>query len=102
MYNINIDNKTVDMIEKNNGSVTLNPLFIFNQNKQRGLVDVMLTFDIPENEARYEIISYQGINIYIHEQLKIKKELRIRITGFGPFKHLSCSGIKHFHKKTSV
>ncbi|RSL33384.1 hypothetical protein D7Z54_10450 [Salibacterium salarium] len=102
MTNINLDKRTVAMIKKNGGAVTLNPLYIFNQNKQRGPIDVMLTFDTPEADSMYQIVSYDGINIYIHENLKIKKELRIRISGFGPFQHLSCSGIKHFRKKSTV
>ncbi|MFZ4452368.1 hypothetical protein [Salibacterium aidingense] len=102
MTNINMDRRTTAWINKNGGVVTLNPFYPLNQNKQRGPVDVMLSFDVPENEGEFEAVFHNGITIYVHRHLRIKRQLSLRISGFGPFQHLSCSGIKHFGKKSAV
>ncbi|SDH43834.1 hypothetical protein [Alteribacillus bidgolensis] len=102
MTRINMDKKTVSWIKKNGGIVTLHPFYPFNQKKQRGPVDVMLTFDKPESDNNFNIVPHEGIEVYIHNHLRIKNQLRLRISGIGPFQHLSCSGIKHFRKNTAV
>ncbi|MGY4690017.1 hypothetical protein [Salibacterium sp. K-3] len=102
MTSINLDKKSAAWISKNGGFVALHPFYPFHQNKQRGPVDVMMSFENPETTADYEIVTCHGITLYIHRDLQIKRELRIRISGFGPFQHLSCSGIKHFRKKSGA
>ncbi|MFB5661764.1 hypothetical protein [Alteribacillus sp. HJP-4] len=102
MTAINIDKKTAAWVIKNGASVTLDPIYPFNQTKERGPVDVMLTFETPENSEKYDVTEDKGIYYYIHRKLYIKKELRLRISGFGPFQHLSCSGVSRFKKKSQI
>ncbi|SDH04919.1 hypothetical protein SAMN05192534_101442 [Alteribacillus persepolensis] len=102
MNRIHMDKKTISWIKKNGGIVTLHPFYPFSEKKQRGLVDVLLTFDKPDDDSCFEAIPFEGVHIYIHQDLHIKNQLKIRISGFGPFQHLSCSGIKHFRKRTAV
>ncbi|SFP44561.1 hypothetical protein [Salibacterium halotolerans] len=103
MNRIHLDKKSAAWISKNGGAVCLYPFYPFSHHKERGPLDVMMSFENPSSETDYETITcHSGVVLYIHRDLEIKRQLRIRINGFGPFQHLSCTGIKHFKKKSGA
>jgi len=58
------------------------------------LPDVRLRPGPPENPAAYREFHARGIDIHLHKSLKTGKELRLHLSGWGPFKKLEVSGLK--------
>lgn len=100
MVSIHMDEKAKNWIRKNGGTVALYSFYPFHPTKQKGPVDVMVVNECPGAEEHEMVqMNIDGIYIYIHQDIQVRKMLRLHISGFGPFQHLCCSGIKRIRKK---
>lgn len=100
MGHIHMDEKTKKWVRKNGNTVALYPFYLFNLKKQKGLVDVIVTNEVPTKTVHDMVFTHvDGIDVYIHQNIQAKRVLKLQVTGFGPFEHLRCCGTKRFRRK---
>ena len=99
MTKILMDEKTKHWVRKNGGTVALYPFYPLNPNKGKGPIDVMVMLERPENMQEMTVTMIDELEVYVHRDIQAKRSLKIHRTGYGPFQHLCCSGMKRFKKQ---
>ncbi|WP_100398660.1 CC/Se motif family (seleno)protein [Bacillus sp. FJAT-44742] len=95
---ININAKTRAWIMKRGGAVTIDPFHPLHGVVQSKSVDTILSHGTPEEESFYNKVVVNDVLVYVHKGLEEKKDVKMHITGYGPFEHLHVSGLRRKKK----
>ncbi|PRO64803.1 hypothetical protein [Alkalicoccus urumqiensis] len=92
---IRMNPKTQRRITASGGSVIVDP-FVFPGliRSRRILVDHEVYFAEPVDPSSYQVFEHEGVTVYVHTSLRVKKELRLSFSGQRPFEQLEVRGVR--------
>jgi len=90
-----LDDEALDFLRaRGHGALTLRLTEIFPNCCVGRLPDVRLEPGPPKCPEAYRHFHVRGIDIHVDKALKTEKELKLYVSGLGPFKKLEISGLQ--------